>query len=326
MYGAPEMAKLFFFLLKRGLGKAARDEMASASAQYIAEAMEERGVQLDPRLDANAQTAVTALRDTGFAPIGDVFSDAEITDIHTYLADKPVTFRKTTAETEKAREARLEEVPENTSLVRYKLDDLCRCPLIYKVLHDERLINLAGIYLGAPPSIATIATWWSFPDNSQPYRSQPFHHDRDDFSILKLFVYLTDVTPLTGPHAYLLKTHTTALLEQDMQHLDRESATIFWAWMNKQMKPDDEILRVFDMDRLKVPLGPRGTSFLEDTRGLHRAVHPREGSRLAFEVTYTVLPKYNEVHTRIPRQDLSFPGARKDIDALTRYATRLLYY
>jgi hypothetical protein len=299
--------------------------VATASARFITLFTADAGVRLDPALDADAQSAVAGLRETGLAPVADIFSGAEIDEIRAYLADKLVTFEVDGPGTG-MREGLAEHVPRNVPLAHYKTEDLCRCPLVYKVVHDERLLNLVGAYLGAPPSVATIATWWSFPDLTRPDKSQNFHHDRDDFSIAKLFVYLTDVTPATGPHAFLLRTHAAALLDPLTQNLDRKSKGIFWAWMNKQTKRDEEILQVFGANGPKILLGPRGTSFLEDTRGLHRAVYPRTGARLAFEVTYTVLPKYNEVHTRTSRRDLPFPAARNDISPLTQYATRLLYY
>jgi hypothetical protein len=86
---------------------------------------------------------------------------------------------------------------------------------------------------------------------------------------------------------------------------------------------------VFGPEQHLILTGPRGTSFVEDTRGIHRAVFPRTGYRLAFEISFTVLPKYNEAHAPVARKGLAFAQADADnaaaLSPLVRYATRLIY-
>jgi len=83
------------------------------------------------------------------------------------------------------------------------------------------------------------------------------------------------------------------------------------------------------VEELKFFTGPRGMSFLEDTRGLHKGTQPIDGRRLVFEIVYATLPKYNEDIAPLTRAELTMPAGIETnselIDPLVRYATRLMY-
>jgi hypothetical protein len=329
MYEGEDLSSLVLFLVKGGLRKPARDEIAAASAKFITKATSSAGIVVDQALDADASAVLKTLHSRGYAPIADVFSSSQIDGIQEYLADKVVTFEDAAVSHKSRGECLVEAVPENVRLAHYQEADVLRCPFIYDVVHSEKLINLVGSYFQAPPTISTVACWWSFPDKTDPETDQRFHHDRDDFNVTKLFVYLSDVTAVSGPHAYIPQTHNFAVLQDFVARRlspGADSAT-FWDWMEKFFKPDSEILQVFGAEQIQIITGPSGTSFIEDTRGLHRAVYPRTGFRLAFEISFTVLPKYNQRHVPVPRNALDFANAdgRPVVSPLVQYATRLLY-
>jgi hypothetical protein len=144
-----------------------------------------------------------------------------------------------------------------------------------------------------------------------------------------LFVYLTDVDAGTGPHAFVERTHEIDILRQVAaqrfaNHPDALNA--FWRWMEQHRKTDEEVLRFFPKEEVISFVGPKGTSFFEDTRGLHKGTRPSTGPRLAFEIFYSVLPKFNEVLNPVRRADLKLPaGMETDtakLSPLVRYATR----
>jgi len=324
-----DLAALFLSLVKGGLSKPARDEAAVATARHIAHVAARHGLRIDEAVDADDQAVLAALTETGYAPVRAIFSGPEIEAILAFLEDKQLHFD--TGQGGRG-SALKRDLPPGVQRPHYTEADLCRCPVIYRVLHDHKLINLVSTYLGAPATISVVASWWSFPDAVEPDANQFFHHDRDDFNITKLFVYLTDVTETSGPHAYVLGTHTIAALQKTAARwLARApgNANIFWQWMEQFSKTDREMLEVFGPEPMKVLTGPRGSSFIEDTRGLHRAVYQRAGARLAFELAFTVLPKYNEIHNPVRRAELDV--AQGDLQVpdrlspLVRYATRLIY-
>lgn len=182
-----------------------------------------------------------------------------------------------------------------------------------------------------PPTISMVKMWWSFPLSRAPTGMQLFHHDRGDFRSCNLFVYLSDVSEVTGPHSFVTHTHELEVLSHLIaKRLGHNPSALsdFWKWMEVHRKTDDDVDKYFREDEIKLFTGPKGTSFLEDTRGLHKATIPILGPRLAFEIVYTVLPKYNEVVDPIRRCDLKFEKAHKnyeEIDPLVKYATRLIY-
>ena len=158
---------------------------------------------------------------------------------------------------------------------------------------------------------------------------QSFHHDRGDFRSCNLFVYLTDVSEETGPHAFVAGTHDFDLLYADVMERFSpysERFSDFWKWMQVHRKTDDDVLKYFE-DEIKVYTGPKGTSFLEDTRGLHKATIPTKGPRLAFEIVYTTLPKFNEpvlLASRLGAGNVRIGNGNAQ-DPLVKYATRAIY-
>jgi len=328
LYDGHDLRGLLFAAVKGGMNKPARDAFGLLAAQFVRGRLEQSGLRLDAVLDASATAAVTALRHDGCAVVPDIFNAEQIAGIRAYLADKPVSYGAQAYGGAGARTAgRIEDVPKDVVLAHYGEADVCRCPVVYRAVNDARLINLVSTYLGAAATISSVAAWWSFPAAVPAEQQQQFHYDRGDFRSCNLFVYLTDVTAGTGPHAFVKHTHETGILDQWIAHRfkgDGAGAAAFRAWMEKFFRPDHEVEQAFGAQGITVFTGPKGTSFLEDTRGVHKGTHPATGARLAFEIVFTVLPKYNEQHGPVARKDLGFMEAGA-VDPLVRYATRLIY-
>jgi hypothetical protein len=126
---------------------------------------------------------------------------------------------------------------------------------------------------------------------------QCFHRDPDDWRFFKLFVYLTDVDDHSGPHEFIAGSH-------------RSSGRIF-------SKPytEEEVERVYGQKRIIKIVGPKGTTFVADTWGVHRGQVPTTQPRLLLQVQYSILPilKYNYRPVPIPNAEL-----------FDRYTNRLL--
>jgi len=108
------------------------------------------------------------------------------------------------------------------------------------------LTSSAGRYLGQTPRLYSLNAFTTYPiDGPLNPDIQEWHRDRDDSRFLALFVYLTDVLHLEdGAHQFQGGTHEGA-----------ESGKVFTI------------------------LGPAGTAFLADTRGLHRGERPVGNTR-----------------------------------------------
>ena len=156
--------------------------------------------------------------------------------------------------------------------IRYDIPetDLLASRSIQLLLADVSLIRLAQDYLSAAPVQDLIAGWWSAPGaGSRSRAAQLFHFDLDRPRFLKLFVYLTDVGPDTGPHAFVRGTH-------------RSLPTRFRA---DRRYSDAEVMAHFGGDVVHIS-GPRGTVFLADTRALHKGEPVLRGHRLVVQLEW----------------------------------------
>lgn len=165
----------------------------------------------------------------------------------------------------------LEDAPRDAQLAAYKLSDLVRISEVMDLANDPALLWLAQEYLGCTPTIANLSVWWSFPGRQAEY-AQLYHRDYDDLKFLKVFVYLSEVTPDDGPHVYISRSVADKRFRRPRRHGDSLMESSFSA---------DQFLRV---------TGVKGTMFIEDTFGLHKGTPPRNNRRLVFQVLYTVLP------------------------------------
>lgn len=267
---------LLFAMLKGGVGKRSRDEIGACIARQLH--------RTTPGLYPDEQKYMGELRETGFSQFPPIFTDQQIENIHRYFSDKPPVYYNISPQQGGSL------VREGHRFAEWPQEIISACPEFAEAAHDPKLLRIAEEYLGAPPLITILTAWWSYPSNAPLGGMQHFHHDRDDFRTLKLFVYLTDVDETTGPHQYVDGTHESRAISN--------GSPAFWAWLDKSHRKDErEVCALF---KPRTITGPKGSTFLEDTRGLHRGVPPMSGPRLAFEICYTLLPKHNAHYRPIP--------------------------
>lgn len=329
-----DLQKLMLSLVKGGLNKQARDSIGLAIAQHVNRVVSPGLGGLKLKLDERLSAVVQNLRASGYAMIDDVFDPAAIAAMYDYVKDKAVLYGQESGYNQVGGRAEgpIEEMPEGTRFAHYKTADLLACPQIYTTVHRLDLIATIMAYLGAPPTVSSVSMWWSFPVDLPAAGMQMYHHDRGDFRSVNLFVYLTDVSDTTGPHAFVEQTHEMDILHPLSMKLfgsDPVRLREFWKWMENHRKTDEEVRSFFPADKIKSFTGPKGTSFLEDTRGQHKGTLPTQGKRVAFEIVYSTLPKYNEVFSPVRRTELGLPPTvetdNAQINPLVRYATRLMY-
>jgi hypothetical protein len=163
--------------------------------------------------------------------------------------------------------------------VRYEFltDELLANPDIQNLLGDQSLLALAEMYLEARPRADVLSMWWHTGFHGKPdsEAAQYYHFDFDRPKWLKVFIYLTDVGPLDGPHTFIEGSHATGGIPQ--KFLDRGYARLM----------DDEVLDHYGESREIKFMAPRGTIIVEDTRGLHKG-HPVTGnSRLVLQMQWS---------------------------------------
>jgi hypothetical protein len=149
---------------------------------------------------------------------------------------------------------------------------------IQQLVADPVFVAIAEAYLQTLPAIGGVDVWWSalYGNQAGSDAAQLFHFDFDaPPAWLKLFVYVTDVTPDTGPHVYVKGTHKAGV-----------SAAREFRSRGYERISDEEIEAMFGSDNLIEIIGKRGTVFLADTRGFHKGKYPTHGDRLIAQVIY----------------------------------------
>jgi len=286
-----------------------------------------------PRFDfaRPAETAAAAndLQRKGFHVLGNVLGAAEIDQVRSTLAryrlydSQELNYQNELVD---KTEFTLQERPPNVFIANYVFDGVIRCAPLLRLACSPRIIAAVEAYIGCTPTIAAFAAWHTFPGRVDA-PAEMFHRDRDDFSFVKLFVYLSDVDAQSGPHEFIQCSHNPDALQAYFQSkgLQVELPRLF--------EGNSRNLALADLKAILGPniintSGPAGFGFLEDTFGLHRGTRPVSGSRLIFSVTYTGLPlRYandNDRAYEMSRRASFAEAGLADPGALERYLLRYM--
>jgi hypothetical protein len=158
----------------------------------------------------------------------------------------------------------------------YSHDDLIECKNIQKILIDKNLYKIVSNYFQKEPMIDSVTAWWSVPsEKADSNAAQLWHFDLERTKWLKIFIYLTDCTELNGPHYFIQKSHKDGGIPFEIRKKGYER--VAQELINKFYKKED--IKSFTSDK--------GGLLIEDTRGLHKGLKVKEGSRLMLQLQYT---------------------------------------
>lgn len=165
---------------------------------------------------------------------------------------------------------------EQASALRYDFDeaDILRSPEARRIVFDGTLAGIAAGYFRCQPVYDFTTMWWTTPRGPREYSAaaQQFHWDMDRLFFLKFFIYLTDVTPQTGPHVFVAGSHRRKgpAFSQDRRYSDAEVAAHYPA------------------QAIRTICGRRGTIFAADTRALHKGEPVLRGERLVLQIEFAI--------------------------------------
>lgn len=236
-------------------------------------------------LTGKVDDALAELRANGFAVLSDRLSEGACDDLTEVARTSMCTLVEPFAGAPVA--ARYD--PDVPLAVRYELDesDVMTSPAAQELVADPSLLELAQRYLATTPVQDLVAMWWSVPGRgaASSAAAQQFHFDLDRLSFLKVFVYLTDVGPQNGPHVFVRGSHRglPATLRSDRRFTDAE------------------VERCFPGESVSI-MGPRGTVFIADTRGLHKGMALESSNRLVFQLQFSS-SLYGAPYRRLVVQD-----------------------
>lgn len=256
-------------------------------ARRIADASTSRFVD-----SAEIETAVAGIRRDGFYVFKKVADPVVVEAIRTFAERVPAQGRGSSA-------APAPYPRSNPEQGRYDISEeaALRSPEVQEFVTDPAMALIAQRYLGQPVLMDEVAFWWTTSKKAEDanLNAQQFHQDRDRLSFLKFFIYLTDVTPETGPHVYIRGSHRK----------------IPFSLRADGRKTDEDVQRAGLGDAVTEICGPAGTLMAVDTIGLHKGKTPLTGDRLALE---------NEFATSLFGADYELPSFTPTDLVRKRYA------
>ena len=152
-------------------------------------------------------------------------------------------------------------------------DPFCRFAL------DPTILNIANAYLRMYARLRYYNVWYTFSSNTVARESQLWHFDREDNYILKVFVYLRDVSEGAGPFTYAPETHRKGALQHRRPQTFSENGV--------RRSTDDQMAAVVPREKWVKATGRKGTIIFADTRGYHKGGEARSDDRLMFTCMFT---------------------------------------
>jgi len=275
-------------MLQNNMTMAFRGRIADLVAKTINDTIGRPALPDDPRADAAAQH----LHEEGYAPLGAVLSAAQVTEIVSYLSDRPC-FNAHVPSASDGIARRLGGGAEDHHYGSYALADVVSAPHLLELANHPTLIGIAARYLGCLPTLYSLNAWWSFAGHGRASVSQEFHRDLDEFKFCTLFVFLTDVGPATGAHVFIRRSHrvdlTEAILRREAPRLAAElgqAPTLDELYGRSAGYGRDALYEALFRGHVDTITGPAGTALIADTGGLHKGVPLTEGRRLMFWARY----------------------------------------
>lgn len=143
---------------------------------------------------------------------------------------------------------------------------------------QQPILQIANAYFGMYTRLRYYNVWHTLTTNTQARESQLWHRDREDHSILKLFVYLSDIDEGAGPFTYAPGTHHKGPIRR---------APEFFIENGVRRTNDEQMGAIVPQSRWVQAVGKKGTILFGDTAGYHKGGLARTRDRLMFTCMFT---------------------------------------
>jgi phytanoyl-CoA dioxygenase PhyH len=169
------------------------------------------------------------------------------------------------------------------------------------------LLQIANTYFGMYTRLRYYNVWHTFATQAEARESQLWHRDREDYYILKVFVYLSDVDDSAGPFTYAAGSHLKGKLRREPAHSLEGDI---------KRSNDSQMAEVVPPERWIKAVGPKGTIVFADTRGYHKGGLARERDRIMYTCMFTSYASQSREFLMRP-DELSLPADKEQAFALT---------
>jgi hypothetical protein len=168
-------------------------------------------------------------------------------------------------------------------------------------------LGIVNAYRGLRTSLFYMDNWFTQPYAGQDERiaSQRWHRDPEEEHVVKVFLYLSDVTEDAGPFEYLKGSPPG----NRFGHL--------WPWGDGKAKPtDEEMAEAAPAEERVTMTGPAGTMIFCDTSGFHRGGFAKTTPRVLSIWSYVSPAAEKQGH----RFEVDLEGREAELSADARAA------
>lgn len=135
---------------------------------------------------------------------------------------------------------------------------------------EEKMLKTAARYFGVAPFLESVDLLYSKPLGGPPAASQQWHKDRTDRRIIKVFVYINDVTPRNGPLSLLPRQESSKVPEYLYHYVS-----------------DQTMAKHVPLGQTVALTGEAGTTIMIDSETCYHLGSRCEEPRLAYIAYYT---------------------------------------
>jgi hypothetical protein len=143
---------------------------------------------------------------------------------------------------------------------------------------QQPILQTSNAYFGMYTQLRYYNVWHTLTTNTEARESQLWHRDREDHSILKLFVYFVDIDEGAGPFTYAPGTHHKGA---------SRSTPEFFIENGVRRTTDEQMAAIVPQEKWIKGIGKKGTILLADTAGYHKGGLARTHDRLMYTCMFT---------------------------------------
>ena len=175
------------------------------------------------------------------------------------------------------------------------------------------ILQIANGYFGMLTRLRYYNVWHTCVTSATARESQLWHRDREDFLILKMFVYLSDVDEGAGPFTYAPGTHPKGRIRQEASSHSEGGV---------KRSTDEQMTEIVNAEKWIKATGRAGTIVFADTHGYHKGGLAREHDRLMYVCMFTSQASQSQELMNRARQ-FNLPANKEQSFALALSKNRL---
>lgn len=252
--------------------------------------------------DAAVEAAAQSLETENYAELGSLLTADQAAEVVDYFRDRPGYSTHVPDGRPDPVRRYLGQGADDYPFCSYPFSDVALAPHLMEAVLTPKIAEIGRRHFGAIPRLQKLYAHWDLPGSKRLWPGTSIshlHRDLNDFGMLWLYLYLTDVDAESGPHALVPGSHDLSRLMARLDDARRRNAPL--RFMDRDLNAldlldgygyqiDAGVKEAVFGPALKVFTGPAGTAFLSGGLNLHQIVNPQTKPRLILAARFTLNP------------------------------------